>query len=73
MTRIAEEIGSQSVVVVLDVKRAGSDEYEVWTHNGRGTRAGKCWNLPAKSERSGAGEIVVNSSIDDGDDEGLRS
>ena len=33
---VADQIGSQSVVLVLDVKKkqAGS-EYEVWTHNGR--------------------------------------
>ena len=31
---IASEVGSQSVSVVLDVKKKLSGEYEVYTHNG---------------------------------------
>src|SRR3989454_10504292 len=33
ISMIAQEIGSQSVVVVLDVRRPMGTAYEVWTHN----------------------------------------
>jgi cyclase len=64
---IAEEIGSQSVVVVLDVRK-GSDEgrYDVWTHNGR-RNTGKTLDQVVQSAQSlGAGEILVNSIDNDG-------
>ena len=35
ITRIADEIGRQSVVVVLDVKKKLFGGYEVFTHNGQ--------------------------------------
>jgi cyclase len=64
---IAAEIGSQSVVVVLDVrKRSGGAGYGVWTHNGR-KNAGKLADQAAReAEAQGAGEIVVNSIDNDG-------
>jgi cyclase len=62
---IAEAIGSQSVVVVLDVKH-GPGGYDVWTHNG-GKRAGLSAEAAAAAmEQHGAGEIVVNSIDRDG-------
>ncbi|HTE44867.1 MAG TPA: AglZ/HisF2 family acetamidino modification protein [Gemmatimonadaceae bacterium] len=67
ITAIAQEIGSQSVVVVLDAKqgRLGSD-YEVRTGNGA-IRTGKTPVQAAKeAEARGAGEIVVNSIDNDG-------
>jgi cyclase len=65
--RIAAEIGRQSVVVVLDVRRRGSDDaYDVWTHNGR-SNTGKSVLVAAKAaEMAGAGEVVVNSIDNDG-------
>jgi cyclase len=67
ISRMAEMVGSQSVVVVMDVKaKAGRSEYEVMTHNG--TRA-TTWSpvaLAREAERLGAGEIVVNSIDRDG-------
>jgi cyclase len=64
---IANEIGSQSVVVVLDVNNSGSDqEYRVWTHNGR-VNTGRCAiEFAREAESFGAGEIVVNSIARDG-------
>lgn len=70
LTRIADEIGRQSVVAVLDVKRAGSDEYGVWTHNGTRNSGRKVLELASEMERSGAGEIVVNNIDRDGTMEG---
>jgi len=67
VTQIAAQVGNQSVVAVLDVKRgSGNGRYEVWTHNGtRNTR--RCPVGFAKElERLGIGEIITNSIENDG-------
>ncbi|OUS31456.1 imidazole glycerol phosphate synthase subunit HisF [Gammaproteobacteria bacterium 45_16_T64] len=64
---IAREIGGQSVVAILDVKKKliGS-KYEIWTHNAT-KNTGKCPVQFARVlERMGVGEIVVNSINNDG-------
>jgi len=64
---VATEIGSQSVVVVLDVRRKRqSDEYSVWTHNGRNGAQRLAAEFAAEAESLGAGEILVNSIDNDG-------
>lgn len=67
ISEIAEEIGSQSVVVVLDVRKPmfGKD-YEVWTRNGRKNTKLSAGDLAVRAEALGAGEIVVNSIDRDG-------
>jgi len=67
VTRIAAQVGNQSVVVVLDVKkRQIGTKYEVWTHNGR-KNTHKCpIELAQQLEGLGAGEIVINSIDNDG-------
>lgn len=64
---IARELGSQSVVVVLDTKKKliGA-RWEVWVHNA--TRdTGLCpIEFARKAEELGAGEIVVNAIDHDG-------
>jgi cyclase len=63
---IAQGVGSQSVVVVWDVKRRLRDEYEVWTHNGR-KNTGRCpVQIAKEAESLGAGEVVFNSIDNDG-------
>lgn len=66
VSRAAEVVGGQSVVVVLDVKRDRDGRYEVWTH--RATRAtGKDpVALAREFERLGAGEVVINAIDRDG-------
>lgn len=68
ITQIAREIGRQSVVVVLDVrKRARSDsDYEVWTHNGRKNTGKSFVDAARAAQAAGAGELVVNSIDNDG-------
>jgi cyclase len=63
----AKSVGSQSVVVVLDVKKSlNGGKYEVWTHNGS-KNTGKCPSeLAQQMERLGTGEIVINSIDNDG-------
>jgi cyclase len=63
--QVAEEVGSQSVVVVLDVRK-GKKGYEVWTHNATVNTGKAPAQLAADAERLGAGEIVVNSIDNDG-------
>ena len=64
---IAEQAGSQSIVVVMDVmKKSIGGNYEVWTHNGKRC-TGKCpVEFAQQLERYGAGEIIINSIDNDG-------
>lgn len=67
ISRIAREIGRQSVVIVLDVKkRLPGMDFEVWTHNGRTNTKLNAVEMASKAEALGAGEIVVNSIERDG-------
>lgn len=67
ITQIADEIGSQSVVVVLDVKkRMLSKDYDVFVHNGRKNTKRSVFDVAAQAEALGAGEIVINSIDNDG-------
>lgn len=67
ITRIAEEIGRQSVVVVLDVKkRLFSKDYDVFTKNASNNTKRSVLDLAAEAEELGAGELVINSIDMDG-------
>lgn len=64
---IAREIGSQSVVVVLDYKkRMFAKEPEVWTHNGTRNTKLSVVEVARQVEELGVGEIVLNSIDNDG-------
>ena len=66
---IAQEVGSQSVVVVLDVRTA-KHGYEIWTHNAT-RNTGKCpIEFSRELQSLGVGEIVVNSIDHDGEMKG---
>jgi cyclase len=67
ISRAAEMVGGQSLVVVMDVKRHTLPRrYEVYTHNG--TRRTKLdpVEFACTAQRAGAGEVVVNSIDRDG-------
>lgn len=67
VTDIANEIGRQSVVVVLDVrKRFLGKGHEAFTHNGRKATGREAIELAAQAARLGAGELVINSIDNDG-------
>lgn len=67
VSQMAEEIGKQSVVVVLDVKkRLLSKTFDVWTHNGSRNTKREFIEVAKEAEARGAGEIVINSIDDDG-------
>ena len=67
ISEIAAEIGCQSVVVVLDVKRRLFDEdYGVFTNNAKHNTKRTLLELAAEVEKLGAGELVINSIDQDG-------
>ena len=67
VSEIAQEIGAQSVVVVLDAKaRAGGKGYDACTRNGKKNTGKSVLELAAAAEELGAGELVINSIDNDG-------
>jgi len=67
VSQIAREAGSQSVIVVMDVKKKLlGGHYEIRTHNGK-KRTEKCpVEFARQLESFGVGEIVINSIDNDG-------
>ena len=63
--RISKEIGSQSVVVVLDVRKRDGG-YEVWTHNATKNSGKPLAQAAEEAEKLGAGELAVNAIDNDG-------
>ena len=66
VTEIAERVGSQSVIVVLDIKKKLLGGYEVYTHNGKKSTGINPIKFAKELERLGAGEIIINSIDQDG-------
>lgn len=62
---IAHEVGNQSVVIVLDVKKSGSN-YEIWSHNATRNTTRCPIEFSKQLQSLGAGEIVINSIDQDG-------
>ena len=63
----AQEIGGQSVVVVIDAKKDNrTGEYMAWTRNGTHPTGRPVIAFARQAEALGAGEIVVNSIDNDG-------
>jgi cyclase len=67
IAKAAEVVGSQSIVVVMDVKKVKSSGlYEIFIHNGtRGTGLNPV-EFARRAEDLGAGEMVINSIDCDG-------
>jgi cyclase len=67
IAKAAEVVGSQSIVVVMDVKKVEAREpYEVFIHNGtKGTGLSPV-EFAKTAEYLGAGELVINSIDRDG-------
>ena len=64
---LAERVGNQSIVVVLDVKKnTFRNKYELFIHNGKKSTGINPFDFSAKIEQLGAGEIVLNSIDQDG-------
>ena len=66
ITQIADRVGAQSVIVVLDVKKKLFGGYEVFTHNGKKATGINPLDFVSKAQQLGAGEIIINSIDQDG-------
>jgi cyclase len=69
ITAGVQRVGSQSIVVVMDVK-TGKKGYELFTHNGKKATGLSPLDFARKMESLGAGEIVINAIDRDGTMEG---
>lgn len=66
---VAEQVGNQSVVVVLDVKARKTllgRKYECFVHNGKKNTKISPAEFAAKAAEYGVGELVINSIDNDG-------
>ena len=67
ITQAADQVGSQSVVVVLDVKKTGIlRRFELFTLNGINKSGINPVEFARKVEALGAGEVVINAIDHDG-------
>ncbi|NQU32404.1 MAG: imidazole glycerol phosphate synthase subunit HisF [Bacteroidetes bacterium] len=67
ISALAQRVGNQSVVVVLDVKkRMFGNRYDIFTHNGKINTKLNPIEYAVEVEKKGAGEIVINSIDNDG-------
>ena len=67
ISQLAESVGSQSVVVVLDVKKKFlSGNYDIYIHNGTKKTGLDPVKFVNKIKKMGVGEIVINSIDNDG-------
>ncbi|HXT71663.1 MAG TPA: AglZ/HisF2 family acetamidino modification protein [Vicinamibacterales bacterium] len=69
VSKAAETVGAQSVVVVMDVKKDAGG-YTLRTHNGTRTTDLEPAGFSSRMQELGAGEIVVNSIDRDGEMKG---
>lgn len=66
ITRIAERVGNQSVVVIIDVKKKMLGGYEIFINNGKKGTGKNPLDFAEKLKDLGAGEVVINSVDNDG-------
>jgi cyclase len=71
ISEAAARVGNQSIVVVMDVKKSGLlRRYEVFTHNGTQGTGLDPVAFARRVEQLGAGEVVVNAIVRDGEMKG---
>lgn len=66
VSEIAEQLGSQSIVVSIDVKKTLLGKYRVFTDNGKANTGLDPIQFAKECEERGAGEILLNSVDRDG-------
>jgi cyclase len=62
----AEKFGSQCIVVSIDAKKTGEEQWRVFTHGGRKEAGLDAIEWAKEAVKLGAGEIVLNSIDADG-------
>ena len=71
ISKIGKSVGTQSVIIVLDVKKKKfSNDYDLYTHNGKKKTGLNVLDFAKKIEELGCGEIIINSIDQDGVMEG---
>jgi imidazole glycerol-phosphate synthase subunit HisF len=70
ISRSAEAFGSQCIVVAIDAKRTGRNQWTVFTHGGRNPTNLDAVEWAQEVERLGAGEILLTSMDADGTKDG---
>ncbi len=68
----AEKFGSQCIVVSVDAKSTGPDEYEIFTHGGREATGIEAVGWSRRMADLGAGEILLTSMDRDGTKQGFN-
>ena len=66
ITQAVNEVGSQSVAVVLDIKKVSKKKYQVFTHNGKIPIGINPVELAIQAASKGAGELIIYSIDRDG-------
>ena len=67
ISELSKQIGKQSVVVVLDIKKTRfTKKYEIFTHNGKKSSGLLAKDYALKMQSLGAGELIFNSIDNDG-------
>ena len=67
----AEKFGTQCIVVAIDVKKTGSNNWEIFTHGGRNATGIDAVNWAQRMADFGAGEILLTSMDRDGTKSGF--
>ncbi len=67
----AQHFGSQCIVVAVDAKQTGDNQWEVFTHGGRNATGIDAIEWVRKMAKFGAGEILLTSMDRDGTREGF--
>ena len=68
----AEQFGSQCIVVAIDAKQTGPDNFEIFTHGGREPTGIDAVEWAKRMTEYGAGEILVTSMDRDGTRSGFN-
>ena len=67
----AAQFGSQAIVVAIDVKQVGTNEWHVFTHSGTNDTGVDAIGWAEEVDRRGAGEILLTSMDRDGAQSGF--
>jgi len=68
---VAQEFGSQCVVLAIDTKKEADGEWYVYLNGGRTKTDTKCIDWAQQAVESGAGEILLTSMNNDGTKQGF--
>src|SRR5207247_8215634 len=71
ISNIAEEFGTQCVVLAIDARQVEGGAWEVFTHGGRKPTGLDAVSWAEEAEQLGAGEILLTSMDRDGTLEGF--